>query len=910
MRWVRASLLAAWFVLIALLIHDPITPAWTAADNLASPFRIGEATVLVQGKPLPSEPYSMANRMFWTMVLPCVPLLLMLFGHEFWRRICPLSLVSQLPRLFGIERKVRKLNRASGRVDRVLALLPSTSWLRRNHLLLQFGFLSVGVLCRLLFYNSDRTALVIAFLGLMGLALAVGLAYGGKTWCNYVCPTAIIQGIYTGPGGLLDSKAHVSKSPLGQSVCRTPTADGDRSVCVGCTSHCPDVDLENAYWKSVESDQKRFVYYGFFGLVFAFYTYYYVYSGGWDYYMTGAWTHEPDQLSQLLAPGFYLGGHAVPIPKVLAAPLYFVVCIGLAYGLFLGIERLVDRTARWRGHVLSKPVLRHTMLSVSAFLSFNLFYVFAGRPNIFLMPPWAMKLIDVAIVLVSTIWLVRSLARSVERYRKESLGTTLRIQLVRMGFKSEDLLEGRSIDTLSADEVYVLARTLPNLSVAQKREAYRNILAEALASGQAQSSDSLRTLADLRAQLGLTPADHQAVVAALGIEDPTLFDPEVAQSTELRLRRDNYRQFLADLVQRGLEAGRPPRESLELPDAVMAIRPVRALYDITDEEHARVVAELTADESRHRDGARAVLKALLELEVQRFSLLGEQRPEAVLLRHALMLKQRDLLRPLAMHLAEVQDEAERRRIGQALHAYLGEQARDAIADAVESSPEALREALLHPVHAPGGASYLDVVGRIGAPEAVYRELASDIHPTVASLAWMALTGQPPKDAVVVMAELLAVDAFSLLDTDALGAIAARTELRSCRQGELLCREGEDPSSMFVLVEGETSTWIQGEHGPSELGRSGPGAVFGELGVITGRPRSASISVTSPAARVLAIPREVVDQLLSSDARATRGILNVVSGYLQDRLAAARRAPETADTTPRSESWPLREAPLS
>src|SRR3712207_8171147 len=48
------------------------------------------------------------------------------------------------------------------------------------------------------------------------------------------------------------------------------------------------------------------------------------------------------------------------------------------------------------------------------------------------------------------------------------------------------------------------------------------------------------------------------------------------------------------------------------------------------------------------------------------------------------------------------------------------------------------------------------------------------------------------------------------------------------------------SAMLVLVDGETLAWIAGENGRIELGRGHVGAVFGELGVITGRPRSASI----------------------------------------------------------------------
>ncbi len=52
---------------------------------------------------------------------------------------------------------------------------------------------------------------------------------------------------------------------------------------------------------------------------------------------------------------------------------------------------------RLRGKALSKARLRHQMLTVCAFVTFNLFYVFAGRPNILLMPVWAVKLFDVTV---------------------------------------------------------------------------------------------------------------------------------------------------------------------------------------------------------------------------------------------------------------------------------------------------------------------------------------------------------------------------------------------------------------------------------------------------------------------------------------------------------------------------------
>jgi hypothetical protein len=43
--------------------------------------------------------------------------------------------------------------------------------------------------------------------------------------------------------------------------------------------------------------------------------------------------------------------------------------------------------------------------------------------------------------------------------------SSLREQLKRLGFRSEEVLEGQALDQLSADEVYVLAKTLPNFSL-------------------------------------------------------------------------------------------------------------------------------------------------------------------------------------------------------------------------------------------------------------------------------------------------------------------------------------------------------------------------------------------------------------------------------------------------------------
>jgi hypothetical protein len=921
MRAVRAGMLVAWFVLIASLVYDPLTPLLTQATNLRKPFRIGLAHATVQGVELPSAPYAMGSRIFWTMILPLIPVLLMLFGHETWRRVCPLSHFSQIPRMLGWQRQTPRLNRRTGAVERSLALLPNQAWIRRNHLAFQFGFLVCGVMGRILFYNSDRAALICIFAFVLAFALLVGLLYGGKTWCNYFCPIGVVQEIYTGPGGLFDSKAINAPTPITQSMCRQPGPAGDKSICVGCTSNCSDVDVEHSYWKTLDSQAKLLVYAGYFGMVFAFYTYYYAYSGGWSYYFSGAWTHEAGQLGQLLSPGFYIAGRAIPIPKFIAVPVYFAACILGSFCIFRAAEWCYARFNARRAKPLSKAQIRHRTMTVAAFLSFNLFYVFAGRPNLLLLPGWAIRLVDAALVVISTTWLWRSLGRDADMYRRESLAKSLRDQLRRMGFRSEELLEGRSLASLSADEVYVLAKTLPGFSTGQRREAYRAILAEVLETGETRSAESLELLADLRSQLGLSDTDHAAITEALGIADPLLLDPNQARSVETRIRVNNYRDYLYGVLESGVSAGITPRKLLASEKVVAASAPFRTLYGISEDDHEKIVAEITDDGSKFAESAKKMVAAICGMESQRFSLASDLRPEAQLVRHALLLRQLRLLRDTINLIALIEDSKIARSLAQSVHALMDREVVSALSDAAAGMPEATFRAFLEPTSDRAAFSYLDVVIHHQSADEVLHQMAGDQDPLVAALSASALPAFPVSDIaaagsqsawlieeivtgarehrrsgkVETLALLLSIDAFSRLELGALAEIARLSHRVTFHPGETICRYGDVSDRMFVLVAGETRTWIETDGRQVTLGTGRPGAVFGELGVITGRPRSASVDASGDSpATVVAIPREVIEQLLSHDLTAARGILEVVSGYLLNTLAAAQHpAPEPA-----------------
>lgn len=630
-RYVRGLLAFLWLVLITSLFWDPITSILTHPDSTWSPFRvILDQPTYVQGKALPkdTEGYPMGARMFWTMLIPIVPFFLMFFGHEAWRRICPLSFMTQIPQYLGLQIKRKNFNRRTGLVEKNLRLIKIESWLGRNFWLLQFSFLFLGISGRLVFINSDRITLAIFLLALICMAIVVGIVFGGKTWCNYICPISPVQKIYTEPRGLLESQAHHGDSMITQSMCRTYTKKNEQSACVGCISNCPDIDLERNYWESLFDRGRRLFYYGYYGLVLGFYTYYYLYAGNWRYYFSGDWTHEKSQLAQLFDPGFYINGQAYDfLPKIIAAPVSLALFIAASVTIFTLYEKAYAKIKAWRKKPVSKEQARHHTYMVAAFSTFNTFYFFGGRPNLNLLPPIPLAAVDITIIVVSTIWLWRNLGRSQTLYKRESLVSSLRRQLQKLQFNFKRILEGRSLEELNTDEVYILAKTLPGFTGEQKRQVYKDILRENLTTGKTDSAGSIDGLREVRQQMELSDEDHRSVLSELQLEMSSLLEWQQNSSQEEWQRLNQYRVSLEVIVYRLREQAIPVQEGLQRGDIANDINNLREAHGITSEEHSEILATLVGDNDLLLKQAQELLEKL-KTETAKYYSLATQLPNS------------------------------------------------------------------------------------------------------------------------------------------------------------------------------------------------------------------------------------------------------------------------------------------
>ena len=191
------------------------------------------------------------------------------------------------------------------------------------------------------------------------------MVFGHNVW-RHMCPLSLLSQIF-------GHRANQSR-PLPNSMCRSPSPGGDTSRCAGCVRACPDIDPEKSYTATLSLPDAQSVYYGFYGLIAGFYAYFFLYSGDWHHYFSGDWSHVPNQLGELFSPGFYIGGHALPIPKVIAAPATLLVFVLVAQRIGRALEVGYGSWRTWLGRPLDATTIRHRCFSWAAFASINTFY--------------------------------------------------------------------------------------------------------------------------------------------------------------------------------------------------------------------------------------------------------------------------------------------------------------------------------------------------------------------------------------------------------------------------------------------------------------------------------------------------------------------------------------------------------
>ena len=631
-RWL---LVIGWLLLILSLFYDPISHHLTDPDNLLSPFRGSNKCVLVQGECLDAVgPYPMGARIFWGTIVPSGIAIVLVFGHETWRRICPLYFLSQIPRALGLQPRLK---------------VKEDSWLARNHLYLQFWLFFAGLNIRILFVNSDRTLLGLFLLLTIGSAITIVYLYGGRSWCHYVCPFGMVQMVLTGLRGLLGTEAHKASDSITQSMCRTfDPKTGEGKACIGCKAPCMDIDAENAYWQQLQKPGRKLVQYGYLGLVIGYFVYFLLYAGNFDYYFSGAWNHEVNQLATIFQPGFYIFNQPIPIPKIVAVTLTLAAFAAMSYQICTKLEKATFSYLKRKHPHISRELVLHRVFSLCTFVAFNAFFIYGGRTEILRLPFLLQLVFQGLVVLLSTLWLYRTWGRSNQQYTKESLADKLRRQLKKLAIDFSKFLEGRSLEDLTPEELDVLAKVLPNASKQDRLQVDFGLLKKTLEAGNANAASSLEVLRSMRQKLGISDEEHHAALTEVGIEYPLLLDPQKKPTREDQLRLESYRQALELLLLESIESGMALERALQLKSS--QIQAHKQQYRITPPEHEQILAGMFDRNGKLRRKAE-VLLAQVQLWAARHQAFKNlvPHPEAtvfVLLRKLLLPKIEQVAAPL------------------------------------------------------------------------------------------------------------------------------------------------------------------------------------------------------------------------------------------------------------------------
>jgi hypothetical protein len=121
--------------------------------------------------------------------------------------------------------------------------------------------------------------------------------------------------------------------------------------------------------------------------------------------------------------------------------------------------------------------------------------------------------------------------------------------------------------------------------------------------------------------------------------------------------------------------------------------------------------------------------------------------------------------------------------------------------------------------------------------------------------------------------------FEVLNDKERAALIEEMELESHEEGAVIISEGDPGDSMYVISSGEVKVYTRGagKSGTVYLAKLGEGDFFGEVSVLTGKPRTATITASQPT-ELLRLDKEKLDNALAKHP----GVRKVLDEFYKKR----------------------------
>ena len=137
--------------------------------------------------------------------------------------------------------------------------------------------------------------------------------------------------------------------------------------------------------------------------------------------------------------------------------------------------------------------------------------------------------------------------------------------------------------------------------------------------------------------------------------------------------------------------------------------------------------------------------------------------------------------------------------------------------------------------------------------------------------------------------LSGVELFQSLSPEEMERLAGAVKVQLYARGENLCRQNEPGDTFYIICEGQVAVSINGPDGRSvTVAHLASGAFFGEMSLLTGEPRSGTVTAETDV-QVLRVSKQDFASLLQADA----DLAGKLAAVLEKRNEGRRRAMTSA-----------------
>lgn len=130
--------------------------------------------------------------------------------------------------------------------------------------------------------------------------------------------------------------------------------------------------------------------------------------------------------------------------------------------------------------------------------------------------------------------------------------------------------------------------------------------------------------------------------------------------------------------------------------------------------------------------------------------------------------------------------------------------------------------------------------------------------------------------------------LKVLDKAELAELLGQARESKAKKGEALIRQGDEGNALLILIEGQARVTVYSANGREiVLEYAGPGTVLGEIALLDGGVRTASVIAMGPV-RYLTLPRTLFEHVIASNHRIALRLMKELASRL-------RRANQTIET---------------